>query len=315
MLPERQPLAPEPFLVHGVQAQVAGDGATAQRAFEAAQWRDPRSLPAAYFLAERYFLTGNVDRGLLEIAATARLAPNGVGTVAPYLAVYARNPANWPRLRALFRANPGIADATLIALASNVATAPSVTALADPRQPAEQARWLGPLLNTLTNAGQIAKARAIWGKATGVQPGELVHDSSFGDKVAPPPFNWSLTSSGVGLAERQSGGRLRVLFYGQEDGILATQLLLLQPGPYRLSMKLLGDVPRAKSLNWSIWCDKAAAPIASVTLDAAVRGWNFNVPAGCGAQWLKLSGSSGDIPEQADVTIASFKLERGRTGA
>ena len=80
-------------------------------------------------------------------------------------------------------------------------------------------------------------------------------------------------------------------------------------------MKLLGDVPRAKSLNWSIWCDKAAAPIASVTLDAAVRGWNFNVPAGCGAQWLKLSGSSGDIPEQADVTIASFKLERGRTGA
>ena len=126
-----------------------------------------------------------------------------MGTVAPYLAVYARNPANWPRLRALFRANPGIADATLIALASNVATAPSVTALADPRQPAEQAGWLVPLLNTLSNAGQIAQARTIWGKATGVQPGELVHDLSFGDKVAPPPFNWSLTSSGVGLAERQ----------------------------------------------------------------------------------------------------------------
>jgi hypothetical protein len=310
----KEPLAPEPFLVRGVQAQVAGDGAAAQRAFEAAQWRDPRSLPAAYFLAERYFLTGNVDRGLVEIAATARLAPNGEGTVAPYLAVYARNPANWPRLKALFRNNPGIADATLIALASNINTAPSVMALADPRRPVEQARWFAPLLTTLTNAGQFAKAREIWGRATGVQTGELVHDSSFSDKAASPPFNWSLTSSGVGLAERQTGGRLRVLFYGQEDGMLATQLLLLQPGPYRLSMQLLGNAARAKSLNWSIWCDKAEAPIASVTLDAAARGWNFNVPADCTAQWLKLSGSSSDMPEQVDVTIASFKLEKGRTG-
>src|SRR5206468_6546767 len=51
----KAPLAPEPFLVRGVQAQLAGDGAAAQRAFEAAQWRDPRSLPAAFFLADRYF--------------------------------------------------------------------------------------------------------------------------------------------------------------------------------------------------------------------------------------------------------------------
>jgi hypothetical protein len=49
----KEPLAPEPFLVRGVQAQLRGDGATAQRAFEAAQWRDPRSLAAAYFLADR----------------------------------------------------------------------------------------------------------------------------------------------------------------------------------------------------------------------------------------------------------------------
>ena len=65
----KEPLAPEPFLVRGVQAQLAGDGATAQRAFEAAQWRAPRSLPAAYFLADRYFRSGDVPRGLREAAA------------------------------------------------------------------------------------------------------------------------------------------------------------------------------------------------------------------------------------------------------
>jgi hypothetical protein len=119
----------------------------------------------------------------------------------------------------------------------------------------------------------------------------------------------------VGLAERQPGGRLHVLFYGQEDGILASQLLLLKPGPYRLSLQLLGDPVRAKALNWSIWCDKASGPIASVTLDGAARGWRFAVPQGCTAQWLKLSGSSGDISQQVDTTIAALKLEREGAGA
>jgi hypothetical protein len=34
------------------------------------------------------------------------------------------------------------------------------------------------------------------------------------------------------------------------------------------------------------------------------------VPANCPAQWLKLSGMSGDISQQADVTIAGLKLEK-----
>jgi hypothetical protein len=306
----KDPLAPEPFLVRGVQAQIAGDGFIAQRAFEAAQWRDPRSLPAAYFLADRYFHAGDATRGLNEVAALARLSPNGAATVGPYLAAYARNPANWPALRTMFRANPELARSALIVLSQNVTTIPAVLALADPRLKATGAPWLSRLLNTLTNAGEYAKARSIWARASAARSDEQIHDASFGDKLSPPPFNWTLTSSPVGLAERQSGGRLHVLFYGQQDGILATQLLLLSPAAYRLSMQLAGDVPHAKTLNWSIWCDKSSAPIASVTLDAAARGWNFAVPSGCPAQWIKLSGSSADIPQQVDVTISAFELEK-----
>jgi hypothetical protein len=81
-------------------------------------------------------------------------------------------------------------------------------------------------------------------------------------------------------------------------------------------MQLLGDPSRAHSLNWSIWCDKAADPIASVTLDAAAsRGLRFEVPAGCPAQWLKLGGVSNDMPQQTDVAIANLKLERAGPGA
>lgn len=308
----KDPLAPEPYLVRGVRAELAGDGPSAQHAFEEAQWRDPRSLPAAYFLADRYFRIGDSSRGLREIAALARLSPNGPETVAPYLAAYATNPANWGVLKSQFRANPRLADPALTALASKIETVPTVLALADPRQKLAERRWLGPLLNTLIEAGEFQQAHDIWVRAAGIhaKPGELLYDPSFTDKAAPPPFNWALTSSTVGLAERQPGGRLHLIFYGQEDGFLASQLLLLPPGSYHLSMQMLGDPVRARVLSWSVWCDKGAAPLASTTVDAvAARGMRVEVPTGCPAQWLRLAAASSDISQQADVTISGLRLE------
>ena len=245
------------------------------------------------------------------MAALARLSPSGPAIVAPYVAVYARAPQNWPALRSLFRSNLDLAEPTLAALARNEATAPAVLALADPADKAGNAQWLEPLLATLTGGGRYGEARAIWERTTRSRLNGLVYDPAFSDKVSPPPFNWALTSSTVGLAERQANGRLHVIFYGQEDGLLATQMLLLQPGGYRLSMRVIGDQARARALNWSIWCDKADAPIASVRLDTiAAQGLAFRVPAGCAAQWLKLSAVSTDVPQQVDVTIEALKLEK-----
>jgi hypothetical protein len=314
----KEPLAPEPYLVRGVRAQLAGDPAAAQSAFEQAQWRDPRSIPAAYFLADRYLRAGDIGRGLRQVAVLARLSPSGAATIGPYLATYAANRSNWPALRGLFRSDPALAEPVLTSLATNIATVPAVMALADRSGGIGRAPWLPTLLNTMTAAGQYAQAWMIWAQAAGVRPStaQLLYDSSFSDKSAPPPFNWALGSSQVGLAERQPGGRLHIVFYGQEDGMLASQLLLLQPGAYRLFMRLSGDAGSARMLNWSIWCDKAAAPIASVTLErAASQGWQFVVPAGCPAQWLKLSGATADISQQSDVTIGALKLERAGGGA
>jgi hypothetical protein len=312
----KEPLASEPFQVRGLRAELAGDGATAQHAFEAAQWRDPRSLPAAYFLADRYFRRGDVDRGLIEIAALYRLSPAGAVTVAPYIASYAAAPANWPSLRRLFRNNPDLAGVSLTMLAGNAATAPAVLALADPSQKMADAPWLPSLLNTLIQSGKYGRARDIWAKAGTFRSGELLHDSAFTDRSSPPPFNWTLTSSTIGLAERRGGGRLHLIFYGQEDGFLASQLLLLQPGAYHLSMQLLGDPAQSRVLSWSVWCDKAVGPLVSATVDTvATHGLNFKVPVKCSAQWIKLAGVSSSVPQQIDVTIAGLKLERAGPSA
>lgn len=306
------PLAVEPFLVRGVQAQIEGDEQAAKDAFTAAQRRDPRSLPAAYFLAEHYFKLSDAEHGLEETAAVSRLSPNGKATVAPYLAAYAQNPANWPALRRIFRSNPELQEAALVELAQRAQNAPAVLALADARNPGSASRWLPALVNSLNAAGQYSRARAIWAKVSGVQlpPGALLYDSGFRDTRASPPFNWSLNSSTVGLAERQPGGRLHVLFYGQQDGVLARQLLVLAPGAYRLDMRLLGDPSNASALSWGVRCDKGAEPFASATLDAARNGLDFRVSANCPAQWLELSGRSADIPQPSDLTVSNLRISR-----
>jgi hypothetical protein len=306
----KAPLAPEPFLVHGVQAQMAGHQEAAERSFRAAEWRDPRSLPAHYFLAERYFAKRDAERALKEIASLANLSPGGVVSSAPYLAAFAGDPSNWPRMRALFRANPRIEEAALIELSRDGRNAPAVLALASPKQRTARAPWLSVLVNTLVSAGEYAKARAIWGSISGANAAaQPLFDAEFSRPDPPPPFNWSFASSTLGLAERQSGGRLHAIFYGQEDGALAKQLLVLRPGRYRLSMRLLSGSSQVQALNWSVTCAGAQNPAASVPLNvAASRGFLFDVVADCRAQWLQLSGVSGDLPQQSDVTISDLKL-------
>ena len=306
----KAPLATEPFLVLGVQAQTAGDLQLANQAFLAAQSRDPRSLPAAYFLADYDFRTGHILQGLEQTTLLARLSPGGADAVAPYVATFAQNPSNWPKMRALFRSQEGLQDQVLAVLAHDARNVDAVLALADPAHRRPDSAWLPTLLESLVASGDYARARQIWSSIGGGHAdGQLIYDPSFSSAEAPPPFNWALTSSTVGLAERQPGRRLHAIFYGNEDGVLARELVLLSPGAYRLQMQVVGAPVHAEALRWSVRCDGVQDPIASIGVDqAAIHGWTFQVPANCPAQWLELSGRSGDIAQQSDVTITGLNV-------
>lgn len=308
----KSPLSPEPFLVRGVQAQMSGNSAAAKAAFVAAQARDPRSLPAAYFLADYYFRAGQALPGLQQTVLLARLSPAGADGVAPFVAAYAQNPSSWPQMRALFRSQPVIEDGVLAVLARNPRNLPAILAVADPAHRTPTSSWLPVLLQSLVSAGDYQQARSIWSSiGRGGASDQLIYDASFSSPQPPPPFNWTLTSSTVGLAERQPGKRLHVIFYGSDDGTLASELLLLPPGSYHLQMQIVGAPVHPESLRWSIRCDKTQEPVASVTLQqAATSGWTFQVPANCAAQWLELSGRSEDIAQQSDVTITGLSLTR-----
>lgn len=312
----KSPLSPEPFLVRGVQAQEAGKLDAANSAFRAAQWRDPRSMPAAYFLANYDFRSGHLLEGLKQTALLARLSPSGVTAAVPFVATYAREPSNWPQMRALFRSQQNLEGGVLSSLARDGRNTEAILALADPDYRKPHSEWVPILLSSLVTSGDYARARAIWSSIGGGNAGALLFDAGFSEPGPPPPFNWSLASSTIGLAERQSGGRLHLIFYGNEDGVLASELLLLPAGTYRLQMQLSGAPVHPEALSWSIRCDKSSEPIASIGIDAAARqGWTFQVPANCPAQWIELSARSGDIAQQSEATITGLSLSRAGTNA
>ena len=309
----KAPLAPEPFLVRGIRAQLAGNGPLATRAFGAAAARDPRSLPAHYFLADSLFRAGDTGRALAQMGILARLAPGGAKSLAPYLATYAKDRRTWPQLRDLFQSEPQVGEATFAALASDPANADTLLALAQGTRLRSDAAWLPTLLNSLVASGQYARAHQIWARASPTQgaPSQWVYDGHFAEPNAPPPFNWILLSSGVGLAERAPKGGLHVIFYGNQDGLLARQLLVLPPGAYRLEMAVGSKSVDAHALTWSLRCEGSEAPITAIRLDvAASRPWVFDVPSACPAQWLELTGVSSDLSRQSEALIRFLSLAR-----
>jgi len=307
------PLRPEPFLVRGVQAQLSGDGALAEKAFGEAKWRQGRSLPARYFLAQRYFERRDDRRGLAEVAVLSRLIPNAVDSLAPYVATYARDRANWPQLQSMFADGSSLADATLSQLARDPNATGTVVALAGPPR-SSVPNWLPVMLNTLVDAKQYERARQLWADRFGLGPQTgLLYDPDFTRPGPIAPFNWLLAPSAAGLAERQPGGGMHVIFYGQQDGVLAGQLLLLKPGSYRFAVQANGSATNSDSLNWRLTCAPTNAPIATASLDEAISGWRFEIPENCPAQRLEFGGTVSDLPQQAEVRIRRVELRQDRS--
>jgi hypothetical protein len=299
----RAPLEPQPFIVAGIRAQLAGQVEKADRAFAAARLRDPRSLPARYFLASSRLRRGDVQ-GLRDIAAITRLEPSGGQSLVPYLADLARRPETREAMLDMFRNSPGIRTAVLTVMAGDPSNARLVVALGQTRDP-QDAPWLRTALDTLVANRRYGEARALWERISRARSAGLF-DGDFRNPSPLPPFNWELTSSSLGLAERRSG-RLQVMFYGLDSGTLARQLLLLPPGRYRLNAPS-SSADGSGALHWLVRCDQGAGEITRAPVGQG--GLTFTVPAGCPAQWLELNGRASDFGRQSDTAIGPVALSR-----
>lgn len=308
----KAPLAPEPFLVRGVEAQLAGDQPLALKAFLAARQRNPRGIAARYFLADHYLKAGQTAFGLAEISALARLVPQSLPNVAPFLAAYARSPNAAPQVKAMLRGQPQLEPVLLNVLATDAANHQLMRYLWSGRGGEEAKPWQGRLLNSLVEAGRYGEAREAWATFSGIAADQnRLLDPEFRAQAL-PPFGWLLASGPAGVAEPEGAGRLHVLFYGRDDLVLARQLLTLAPGRYRLSMQVSETSPTSKFLSWGVRCLPGSTQIASVRLDRSGATFvSFAIPAsGCPAQRLELIGTAPEFAEQADATISQLQLQK-----
>jgi hypothetical protein len=306
-----EPLAPEPFVIAGAEAQRNGNTAAAERLLLHARRRDPRAPAAHFLLAQQYISQGRLREGVPEAAALARLVPGSIEPLARAFAGYLKVAGVPNGFSEIMMANPSLSESILAELSADPANADLLLKISSQRQqaPGPAPGWQTNLIGKLVEAGDYARAREVWAKLGGrtADPSGTLHDPRFEGSTAPPPFNWTFATQGA-VIEPQAEG-LHLLYFGRDDVPLAGQLLVLRPGHYELKMNVSGQVVDPQTVRWRISC----LPGASRILDAPVRpgrlDLGFEVPSqGCGAQQLQLFGQGMEMASSSDFLISDLNL-------
>lgn len=310
------PLRPEPFLVRGVAAELAGDQDIAGRAFGAAIRRSPRSIPAHYFMAYHHLRAGNSAAGLAEITTLTRLVPSRQDDVVTMLGTYAKSPGAAPQVKAMLRNHPELEPVMLSKLAADPANAELVLYLSngDAAGRSQVTQWQTTLVASMVAGGQFERAHRLWRRLAKVDAAQsLLFNPKFADTTSPAPFNWTLASAATGLAEPQNDG-LHLLYYGRENMLFASQMLRLDPGRYTLSFRMSVTEGEPAAIAWTLICLPGKQSIMTVNFGQVAKANGtanrFVVPAGCQAQQLELKGTAPEIPETLDVSLTGLAVTR-----
>ncbi|PSJ41736.1 hypothetical protein C7I55_05480 [Sphingomonas deserti] len=315
------PIAEEPFLLAAVDAIANGQGARGERLLIEARRRNPRSRLTRLLLLDRFMRSGRTADATLEISALNSLVPRAGEVLVPELARMAADPQQQQTVKTVLMRDPKLLGLVLARLAANGADPDVILSLAGEGGRAgtvAQGDWQNVLIAERVKRGDVMRAYRLWQAFGGAAPSasNAVYDGAFQGRRGYPPFNWTLTSSAAGVAERSPAGGLEVTYYGRMNTDLASQLLLLQPGKYQLRFKAEGDVSGdASKLIWSVRCNDTKAillelQIPKINATPRVISGNFDVPSGCVSQWLGLAGSSAEFPSEQNVVIRDVQVTR-----
>lgn len=317
----RAPLMEEPFLLVGIDRLLRRDQRGAYRYLSHALTRNARSRVARLFMLELSLRRGDVKRAIADMTILSRLMPDIEGVFVPELARMAQEPKIRPTLRQMLHSDPRMLELVLNHLATKGNDPELVLQLAGGLRTASQdaGDWRQALMDALVKQGRVARARQLWayfgGGAAGTRD-NLVYDGDFEGRPGLPPFNWRLNSSNTGVAEIDKGRTLEVEYYGRADSELATQLLALAPGSYRLSFHAEGDLKGpAHRIIWRVECldgktTLLSLPLANITYAGRTIATAFTVPASCPGQWLKLIGEPTEFPKNESVSIRNLKIQK-----
>lgn len=320
---DKVPLSEVPFVIRARQALARGDGAAADRLLETALRRNPRSRFALLLQLDRDVREGRSRQAAANMATLTRLFSDVGDFLIAELARMAIVPETRTAVSRVMESDPQIRERVLEQLAQRGADPATILQLAGAQArgptPTETPRWLGLMLDGMVARGEAAEARSIWLRMAGADAAsqaDNIYDSGFAGLPGPPPFNWDLEMSADGFAER-GAGELETEYYGRREARLASQLILLAPGRYRLSFEALGQAEGdAGRLAWTVTChpgDNRLVEVAIADVDFTPKRFSgeFTVPeTGCASQWLRLVGTSAEFPKTQQVKIKGLQITR-----
>jgi hypothetical protein len=315
----RAPLADEPYLLAAVDALAAGRNAQGEKLLEETRRRNPRERLARLLLLDRYLRENKVRESVGEMKALGNLVTGASSVLTPALARMAQDPATAAQMVPMLRAQPKLQEAVLENLVASGAEPAVVLNVAGPAAHSGASEsWKAALLARLIGRHDLGGAWDLWKRFTGYRDdgaGKGLYDAGFAGLPGPPPFNWDLSAAGPGVAERGADHLLQVDYFGRDTGILASQLLMLRPGRYRLSFRASGNASgEGARLVWTMACNPGDArllelPVIGVATAPKRFSAVFAVPAsGCPAQWLRLSGVAGDVESAQQAAISGLTL-------
>ncbi|MEJ7775842.1 MAG: hypothetical protein WKF52_00305 [Sphingomicrobium sp.] len=249
----------------------------------------------------------------------SRLIPGAAAQLAPALAEFARTSRSSAQVRKIFSAYPELEPTVLSELAEDPRNADLIIALARPKTDTNDApSWQTKLISNLIEKREYEKAYSTWASISGVEggSGRGLFNPAFRRSGHPPPFNWTLSSTGGGVAEpvRERGG-LHISYFGREDVVLAKQLLLLPVGRYELAAEVTGELGKGRAVAWTLTCLPTKQEVLNLPLDESSESkpsnGAFQITAqDCAAQWLELKGKGQEFPKSADFRIGGLQLTR-----
>ena len=321
------PLAYEPYYIAGRIEERAGRYRRATVLMEEARRRRPNATAVRIALLGYYGLANAYQKAIDEADQAMRINVRSRGLVLPAFAKLVAADAKARHAIAVALAkDPPWRDQFMEAAAAEKMKPEVAKALVEdirrlrpgaPR-PVEEAF----LIRTLVGAGQFREARALWLQQGGREApgGNAVFDPNFRGLAGLQPFAWSFHSGQEGTAEvaRVKGDArplLEVDYFGEALVTLASQVLSMPPGRYRLSTLVSGNSSDGDvRLSWKLLCLPAnnvvgTLPLQPLAEELARKETVVTVPAsGCQGQQLSLVGEPSEIPRTLRAQIGEVSI-------
>lgn len=325
----REPVNPAAAYALALAAQAEGDDGGAERLLVYSQSLSRRYLPTQLALIDQSFRTGDIRAVLRHYDLALRTNKSANETLLPKLmeAILNRQdvaaaavetigvrPPWWRTFYGALLAMKPV-PAVLAPMATRLQLDPSET---------EERELLIRSLASLVDTQRYRPALALY-RAARPGDGEVspIRAPVTGSMASLPPFDWDLVDdAGFGAIaedrpESKGGSALSLLLDSGRAGIVARQLLMLEPGRYSLSV-VVGDVSGASLGRSSLVAHCAGGPgklLGSLVLPVADSkgeraSFSFAVPnSGCEAQWLAIeTGGNMATPSSSVPWLGDFAV-------